>query len=196
MDKKIIGGVFSDVSTTERVIRELKEHGYGTNDISVFARDKNKVNVIEDEANTSVSTNDHGRGQNAGKGTGIGAASGGVLGGLGGLIAGLGMLAIPGVGQVAAAGPLVAALTGAGVGAGGGGIVGALVGAGIPKEHAEQYENYLKDGKIIVLVEADEETESKVYHTFLSHETENQSMYPNGMLDNPKTKQRRTATRR
>ncbi|MFC3040523.1 low temperature-induced protein [Virgibacillus xinjiangensis] len=199
MDKKIIGGVFSSVDTTERAIRELKEHGYGTNDISIFAQDKNKVNVIENETNTGVSTNDEGRGKNAGKGAGIGAASGGVLGGLGGLIAGLGMLAIPGIGQVAAAGPLVSALTGAGVGAGGGGIVGALVGAGIPEEHAKQYEGYLKDGKIIVLVEADEDNENNVYRTFLSNDTENHSMYPNDVVTSHNTNQTsrsRTATRR
>ncbi|MFC2949873.1 low temperature-induced protein [Virgibacillus sediminis] len=195
MDKKIIGGVFSSVDTTERAIRELKNHGYGANDISVFAQDKNKVNVIEDETNTGVSTNDEGRGKNAGKGAGIGAASGGVLGGLGGLVAGLGMLAIPGIGQIAAAGPLVSALTGAGVGAGGGGIVGALVGAGIPEEHAKQYEGYLKDGKIIVLVEADEETENNVYRTFLSNETENHSMYPNDVVTSHNNYSR-TASRR
>ena len=178
MDKKIIGGVFSDVATTEKVILELKEHGYTSKDISLFVHDKSKAHVLEDETKTGVITDDEGRGKNAGKGAGIGAATGGLLGGLSGLVLGLGLLTIPGIGQIAAAGPLAAALTGAGVGAGGGGIVGALVGLGLPEEQAKQYEGFLKQGKIIVLVEADQEQENSVYETFLTHDTENTGMYP------------------
>ncbi|WP_202406368.1 low temperature-induced protein [Pontibacillus yanchengensis] len=170
--------MFSHVGDAERAIQGLTKHGYKVNDISVFAQDKNKVNVLEDETKTSVTSNRGGRGENAGKGAGIGAASGGVLGGLSGLVVGLGLLAIPGVGQIAAAGPLASALTGAGVGAGGGGIVGALVGMGMPKEQAKQYEGHLKDGKIIVLVEAAEKHAEQVYRTFISNRTENSSMYP------------------
>ncbi|SDJ35856.1 general stress protein [Salimicrobium halophilum] len=178
MTSHLIGGVFSHVGDAERAIQGLTNHGYKANDISVFAQDKHKVNVLEDETKTSVTSNKGGRGENAGKGAGIGAASGGVLGGLSGLVVGLGLLAIPGVGQIAAAGPLASALTGAGVGAGGGGIVGALVGMGMPKEQAKQYEGHLKDGKIIVLVEAAENHAEKVYRTFMSNRTENSSMYP------------------
>ena len=178
MNNKIIGGVFSNVGSAEQAITELQRHGYGSNDISVFAKDKSKVHVLEEEMETSVTSNKGGRGKNAGKGAGLGALSGGALGGIGGLIAGLGLLAIPGIGPLAAAGPIAAALTGAGVGAGGGGIVGALVGAGIPERDAAQYENHLKDGKIIVIVEASEKVQDKVYRTFLSNKTENKSMYP------------------
>lgn len=177
MDKKIIGGVFSNVAATEKVITDLKSRGYTSKDISVFVHDKSKANVLEDETKTGVITNDEGRGKNAGKGAGIGAATGGLLGGLSGLVLGLGLLTIPGIGQIAAAGPLAAALTGAGIGAGGGGIVGALAGLGIPEEQAKQYEGFLKQGKIIELVEADEERENSVYETFLSHDTENRVMY-------------------
>ncbi|WP_347549092.1 low temperature-induced protein [Pseudalkalibacillus hwajinpoensis] len=178
MNNKIIGGVFSNVGSAEQAITELQRHGYGSNDISVFAKDKSKVNVLEEEMETSVTSNKGGRGKNAGKGAGLGALSGGALGGIGGLIAGLGLLAIPGIGQLAAAGPIAAALTGAGVGAGGGGIVGALVGAGMPERDAKQYENHLKDGKIIVIVEASDKVQDKVYRIFLSNKTENKSMYP------------------
>ncbi len=184
MDKKLIGGVFTHVGDAERAIRDLQNHGYSGNDISVFAQDKNKVNVLEDETDTTVTSNKGGRGKNAGKGAGIGAASGGVLGGIAGLITGLGLLAIPGIGQIAAAGPIAAALSGAGIGAGGGGIVGAMVGAGMPEAEAKQYEQYLKDGKTIVLVEADEKNEEKVYRTFLTNKTENKSMYPNNIVNN------------
>ncbi|WP_349408291.1 general stress protein [Pseudalkalibacillus sp. SCS-8] len=179
MHKKIVGGVFSRVEDTERAIRELREHGFGADEISVFAKDKHKVNVIEDETDINTTSHKGGRGKNAGKGAGLGAVSGGALGGIAGLVTGLGLLAIPGIGQLAAAGPLAAALSGAGIGAGGGGIVGAFVGAGMPEKEAKQYEQYLKDGKTIVAVEADEEREEKVYQTFLSNKTENRSMYPN-----------------
>jgi hypothetical protein len=178
MDKKIIGGVFPDVATAEEVIKSLKRDGYNSEDISIFAYDKNKANVLEDEIQSDVVTGDEGRGKNAGKGAGIGAASGGLLGGLGGLVVGLGLLTIPGIGQIAAAGPIAAGLTGLGIGAGGGGIVGALVGLGMPEEHAKQFEGFLKKGKIIILVEADEEQENMVYRTFLAHNTENKDMYP------------------
>lgn len=178
MNNKIIGGVFSNVGSAEQAINDLQRHGYGSNDISVFAKDKNKVNVLEEEMDTSVTSNKGGRGKNAGKGAGLGALSGGALGGIGGLIAGLGLLAIPGIGPLVAAGPIAATLTGAGIGAGGGGIVGALVGAGIPERDAEQYENHLKEGKIIVIVEASDKLQDKVYRTFLSNKSENKSMYP------------------
>lgn len=191
MDKKIIGGVFAHVEDTERAIRELKNHGYGTDDISVFAKDKSKVNVIEDETDTTVTSNKGGRGKSTGKGAGIGAASGGALGGLAGLVTGLGLLAIPGIGQLAAAGPLAATISGAGIGAGSGGIVGALVGAGMPEEEAKQYEQHLKDGKTIVLVEADETNENQVYRTFLSNKTENTSMYPQEVVTETRSRSNR-----
>ncbi|SIS39879.1 general stress protein [Salimicrobium flavidum] len=178
MANHLIGGVFSHVGDAEQAIHGLTKQGYEAKDISVFAQDKSKVNVLEDETDTGVTSNKGGRGENAGKGAGIGAASGGVLGGVSGLVVGLGLLAIPGIGQIAAAGPLASALTGAGVGAGGGGLVGALVGMGMPKEQAKQYEGHLKDGKIIVLVEASEKHADSVYRTFLTNRTENKSMYP------------------
>ncbi|SFG03795.1 hypothetical protein SAMN05216353_1204 [Halobacillus alkaliphilus] len=178
MDKRIIGGVFSKVGNAEQAITDLQYHGYGSNDISVFAKDKSKVAVLEDEMETPVRSNKGGRGKNTGKGAGLGAASGGILGGIGGLIAGLGLLAIPGIGQIAAAGPIAAALTGAGVGAGGGGIVGALVGAGMSEKDAQMYENHLKEGKVIVIVEATQGLQDKVYRAFLTNKTENKAMYP------------------
>ncbi|WP_087974795.1 general stress protein [Oceanobacillus rekensis] len=178
MDNKLIGGVFSNVKNAEKAIKDLQAQGYGKEDISVFAKNKDKVKDIEEETNTDVSSNKGGRGKNAGKGVGIGAASGGVLGGISGLIVEAGLLTIPGVGPLLAAGPLATTLAGLGIGASGGGLVGALVGAGIPEEQAKQYEQYLKDGKVIVLVEANENNENFVYGTFLTNDTVNKTMYP------------------
>ena len=92
----------------------------------------------------------------------MGATTGGVLGALGGLLVGLGALAIPGIGPVLAAGPLVAALgpivggtaTGTVIGAGAGAVAGALVGLGIPEDEARVYEQRFQEGGILVTVKA------------------------------------------
>ena len=177
MDKNLIGGVFSHVDNAEKAIRELQDKGYTKDDISIFAKDKDQVDKIQDDTDTHVDSDKEGRGKSTGKGAGIGAVSGGILGGIGGLIAEIGLLAIPGIGPVVAAGPLATTLAGLGVGAGGGGIVGALVGAGMPEEEAKHYEQYLKDDKIIVMVEATADKEAEVYTTFKTYDSENTSMY-------------------
>lgn len=183
MAEKLIGGVFREPEEANRAIRDLKNKGYGKEDFSVFAKDKDDVKGIGKETNVDVTQESSGRGKNAGKGLGIGVGSGGVLGGLTGLLLEIGVLAIPGIGAVAAAGPLAATLAGAGVGATGGGLVGALTGAGIPEEHAKEYEQHLKNGHIIVLVE-EKDNANDVYQTFMSNNTQNTNMYPNDVVDN------------
>ncbi|RLL43907.1 low temperature-induced protein [Oceanobacillus piezotolerans] len=182
MPKKIIGGVFANAQDAEMAINQLKGLGYQGEDISVFAKDKDEVKDIENHTDTDVTPEKGGRGKNAGKGAGIGAVSGGVLGGIVGLIAEAGLLAIPGIGPLVAAGPIATTLAGLGIGAGSGGIVGALVGLGIPEEQAKEYEGFLKDNRIIVMVEANEENQSDVYRIFISNKTENTSMYPEEIL--------------
>ncbi len=178
MDKKLIGGVFDNEENAEAAIKSLKDMGYSADDISVFAKDSDDVKDLEDATGADVSEEDSGRGKNAAKGLGIGAGTGGVLGGIAGLIAEVGLLTIPGIGVLAAAGPLATTLSGAAIGASGGGIVGALVGAGIPEEEAKEYEKYVSEGKILVLVEANEEQERDVYGTFYTNDTLNTDMYP------------------
>lgn len=89
-------------------------------------------------------------------GAGTGATLGTVLGGGAGLLAGLGMLAIPGVGPVVAAGWLIATLTGAGVGAAGGGLLGSLTGAGVHEDHAHVYAEGVRRGGTLVTVRAED----------------------------------------
>ncbi|MFC3038829.1 low temperature-induced protein [Virgibacillus xinjiangensis] len=179
---RIIGGAFSDVESAERTISHLKDIGYTRKDISVLAKDRGNVSKIENDTGTDATTNEGGRGKNSGKGAGIGAISGGVLGGLVGLVAEIGLLTIPGIGILAAAGPMATTLSGTAIGAGSGGIIGALVGAGIPEEQAKQYEQYLKDGKIIVLVEAGDDNQQIVYRSFLSNKPMNTEMYPEDVV--------------
>ncbi|WP_227940302.1 general stress protein [Alkalihalobacillus deserti] len=178
MKKTIIGGVFRNQEEAIRAIEGLHVIGYTKEDISVFAKDSDDVKDIQSETGSEVTEKNSGRGKNAGKGFGIGAGTGGVLGGIAGIIASVGLLAIPGIGVLAAAGPLATALTGAAIGAGGGGLVGALTGAGIPEEHAKEYEDHLNKGHIVVLVEADQEREDKLYGHFYNNNSLNTHTYP------------------
>src|SRR5207244_9199931 len=101
-----------------------------------------------------------------GSGT-AGAATGGGAGGVVGLLAGVGALAIPGVGPFIAAGPIMAALSGAAVGAATGGVVGGLIGLGIPEIEAKRYEEKLKKGNYLIAVHTDEnEDVDRAKHIF------------------------------
>jgi uncharacterized membrane protein len=140
---KTVVGTYDNIQTAYAVANDLISAGYSRNDISVVANDANNeyashVDVERVDTADDVAT-----------GAGIGAA----IGGLGGLLVGLGALAIPGVGPVIAAGPLLAALTGAGVGAVTGGIVGALVDMGIPDEDAHIYSEGLRRGHVLVVAQ-------------------------------------------
>ena len=94
----------------------------------------------------------HVKATKAPEGASTGAATGGVTGGVLGLLAGIGALAIPGVGPFIAAGPIMAALGGAALGATTGGIVGALIGMGIPEIEAKRYEDKLRAGNYLIAV--------------------------------------------
>jgi hypothetical protein len=98
-----------------------------------------------------------------------GAATGAVVGGLGGLLLGLGALAIPGIGPVIAAGPIVATLVGAGVGAAVGGLVGALVAAGVPEEQAGYYAEGVRRGSTLVTAEVAEDRVDEVVRIMERH---------------------------
>src|ERR1700726_1534367 len=105
----------------------------------------------------NVGTKDfaHEKGTKAPEGATTGAGTGAVIGGAVGWLAGIGTLAIPGVGPFIAAGPIVAALAGAGVGGAVGGIAGALIGMGIPEYEAKRYEGRIKEGGILLSVHSD-----------------------------------------
>jgi hypothetical protein len=90
------------------------------------------------------------------EGTTAGVAAGGTIGGTLGLLAGIGVLAIPGLGPFIAAGPIMGALAGLGAGGAVGGLVGALVGMGIPEYEAKRYEGHVKDGGIVLSVHCDD----------------------------------------
>ena len=89
------------------------------------------------------------------EGAAVGVATGGVIGGTLGLLAGVGILVIPGLGPFIAAGPIMAGLAGLGVGGAVGGVTGAFIGMGIPEFEAKRYEGRLQKGGILLSVHCD-----------------------------------------
>lgn len=165
-DEKKLVGVFQTEQEAIRAIEGLKRQGYRSDDISVIAKDKEDLSAVTEQTGTNVQ-----------EGVTAGAATGGVLGGIAGLLAGIGALTIPGVGPILAAGPIAATLTGAAVGAGAGGLVGGLIGLGIPEEDAERYNDYVKQGKILVLVNSRGDLDHEVYDAFRSNHSLNADTY-------------------
>ena len=139
-DKTIVGVYRSDKEAIE-AIEDLIKTGYDRSEISVIGKDINHVDSITEETGTT-----------AGDTAATGAITGGALGGATGLLAGLGALAIPGIGPIIAAGPIAASMMGALTGAGLGGLTGALIGLGISDDDAKYYKESVEAGKILVLV--------------------------------------------
>jgi hypothetical protein len=137
-------GIFRNRTQAEEAVDRLIAAGFRTEDISVLLPENAGTKDFAAEKNTK-----------APEGTATGATAGGVVGGTLGLLAGIGALAIPGLGPFIAAGPIMGALAGLGAGGVVGGIVGALVGMGIPEYEAKRYEGRIKEGGILMSVHAD-----------------------------------------
>jgi len=136
--------------TTCRIVDHLRAAGFSNDDISVLLPDKAGTRDFAVE-----------KGTKAPEGALTGASTGGVVGGALGWLAGIGMLAIPGLGPFIAAGPIMAALSGAAVGATAGGVVGALIGMGIPEYEAKRYEGKLREGRILMSVHSETAEQTK-----------------------------------
>src|ERR1700759_5525976 len=137
-------GIYRTAQTAEAAVDHLIARGFSNSAISVLMPDDESTRAFAHEKNTK-----------APEGTTTGATTGGVVGGTLGLLAGIGALAIPGVGPLIAAGPIMATLAGVGVGGAVGGVVGALVGLGIPEYEAKRYEGAVKDGGTLLSVHCD-----------------------------------------
>lgn len=143
-------------SQAEQIIERLQSSGFPSSEISILMPDTDGKHDIG-----------HVKATKAPEGATTGAAAGGLTGGVIGLLAGIGALAIPGVGPLIAAGPIVAALTGAGVGGTAGGIVGGLVGLGIPEIEAKRYDQKLRAGNYVIAVHArDDDEEDRAEQIF------------------------------
>ena len=146
-------GIYSSRTEAEQAVDQIVAAGFSNEDVSVLMSDVDSSKDFAHEKNTK-----------APEGAATGVTAGGVVGGTLGLLAGIGALAIPGVGPLIAAGPIMGALAGLGVGGAVGGLVGALVGMGIPEYEAKRYEGRVKDGGVLLSVHcetSDEITRAK-----------------------------------
>jgi hypothetical protein len=142
---KSVFGIVTSRGQAERIVEQLQAQGFAASEISVLMPDTGGTRDLG-----------HVKATKAPEGATSGAATGGVAGGVIGLLAGIGALAIPGVGPLIAAGPIMAALSGSAVGAFTGGIVGGLIGLGIPEIEAKRYEEKLKKGNYLIAVHTHE----------------------------------------
>src|SRR3984957_13024956 len=143
-------GIYRDRVGVETALDMLRNAGFRNTDISVLFPHNEGTKDFATEKNTK-----------APEGTAAGVGTGAVVGGALGWLAGIGALAIPGIGPFIAAGPIMAALAGVGVGGAVGGIAGALIGMGIPEYEAKRYEGRVKDGGILLSVHSNTADEIK-----------------------------------
>ena len=149
-------GIYATPGTAETAVDRLIAKGFSNSSISVLLPDDESTRAFAHEKSTK-----------APEGAATGVTAGGVIGGTIGLLAGIGTLAIPGVGPLIAAGPITAALAGLGVGGTVGGLVGALVGMGIPEYEAKRYEGAVKGGGTLLSVHCDTSEQVDVAKTAL-----------------------------
>ena len=149
---KSVFGIATTHGQAERIVQQLQGQGFATSEISVLMPDTGGTRDVGHVKATKAPE---------------GAATGGATGGVVGLLAGIGALAIPGVGPFIAAGPIMAALSGAAVGAATGGVVGGLIGLGIPEIEAKRYDEKLKKGNYLIAVHTDKgEDVDRAKHIF------------------------------
>ncbi len=144
---KSVSGIYLTKSDGESAVTAFKDAGFSSSDISVLLPDNSSKELVTENSTKAP--------EGAAVGVGSGAAVGGALGWL----VGAGALAIPGIGPVIAAGPVVAALAGIGVGCALGGFAGSLVGVGISEPAANRYEGRLSKGGILVAVHCETSSE-------------------------------------
>ncbi len=137
-------GIYQSRSAAESAVDQLLAAGFRNEDISVLLQDNAGTKDFAHEKDTK-----------APEGTTTGVLTGGAIGGTLGLLAGIGALAIPGLGPFIAAGPIMGTLAGLGTGGAVGGLIGALIGMGIPEYEAKRYEGRVKEGGILLSVHCD-----------------------------------------
>lgn len=147
---KTVVGIFDSYSYAETAAKQVKDKGLRTDDISIVAK-QGEEDTTSDDRRATATMGTHGGAKNDNISDGV--VTGGVLGGLAGLLIGAGSMVIPGLGIVAAAGPITGLLSGAVTG----GIVGGLIDLGIPENRSKQYETDIKAGKVLFSMRTDED---------------------------------------
>jgi hypothetical protein len=142
--KTAVYGIYASALHAEQAVDHLVQAGFPSEDISVLLPDEQSTKAFAFEKDTK-----------APEGTAAGVTAGGAIGGALGVLAGIGVLVIPGVGPFIAAGPIMAGLAGLGVGGAVGGLIGALVGMGMPEYEAKRYEGRITSGGVLLSVHCD-----------------------------------------
>lgn len=142
--KTAVFGIYPTAAQAEYAVDDLVRAGFPSGDISVLLQDYRGTRDFAHHKETK-----------APEGTTAGVTAGGVLGGTLGILAGIGAIAIPGLGPFIAAGPIMAGLAGLGAGGAVGGIIGALIGFGIPEYEAKRYEGRITSGGVLLSVHCD-----------------------------------------
>jgi hypothetical protein len=142
-----------------RIANRLKTSGFSPSDISILSPDRGGARDLAHQDSTK-----------APEAAIAGAGTGAILGGALGWLVGVGSLAIPGVGPLIAAGPILAALSGMALGGAAGGLTGALVGLGIPEYEAQQYEGKLREGNLLLSVHAEDSDEASRIRQIMTEE--------------------------
>jgi hypothetical protein len=137
-------GIYPGRADAEEAVDILRNAGFRNTDVSVLFSDNQGTKDFAHEKNTK-----------APEGTTTGVVSGGLAGGILGWLTGIGAIAIPGLGPLVAAGPIVAALAGAGALGAVGGMIGALAGMGVPEYEAKRYEGRIREGGVLLSVHCD-----------------------------------------
>ena len=168
---RTVVGYYDHVSQARAAVQDLADAGFNKGDINLVANaaaDKADYDPYFDNDGRYRSDVDHDE-MTSGEGAAAGAGVGATIGGLGGLLMGLGLLAVPGVGPALAAGPIASALVGAGIGAASGGLMGALVNDGVPEEHAGYYAEGVRRGGAIVSLTVDDDREADAERILSKH---------------------------
>lgn len=157
---KTVVGVFKSKGQAEKAVEELRDFGVDHQEISIVTRDERRESAEGGRERLEARGEDYEVADMdvEGRDVGEGVAWGGGLGGLAGILAGAGALAVPGIGPILAAGPLAAVLTGAVTG----GIAGGLVDYGVPEERGRDLERKIKEGGILAVVRASDDTADRV----------------------------------
>jgi uncharacterized membrane protein len=152
MAQQTVVGIFADNGRAERALNGLKDAGFTPEQVSVVAKDKDRVESMSDNTDMVV------------EGAGSGAVAGTFLGGLAGFLVGISALVIPGIGPIVGAGIIASTLAGAGIGAATGGLIGALTAEGVHEEDARGYEENVRQGGILLSVRANGDAQAQQAH--------------------------------
>ena len=171
--RRTVVGVFRNIDDAHKAYEELKREGFSENEIGFISHKSGADSPAAERASAkqagAKTADDSEVAANVATDAGIGAA----LGGVGGLLLGFAALAVPGVGPVVAAGPIVAALGGAGVGAAAGGLIGALTEHGVPEDEARYYTEGVRRGDVLVTVHASGERADRAADILEKHHAQN-----------------------